>query len=516
MTPGASIPRWAEPLFDAAQMRAVDGWTIDAAGVPSLELMELAGQAVARAALEPSPEGPIVIVCGKGNNGGDGLVAARLLRENKDRLGDKDVVVVLLGDPGELSSDATTNLMRLPGDPPHAFDAGIIASAGVIVDAVLGTGASGSPEGIVSEAITAINRRSSAARVIAVDVPTGVDSSTGVVAGDAVYADLTISLHLPKVGQFVAPGVFHCGEVRVADIGIPPEAISGANAVPAAGTIGPRVLRLAPRRDDASSKFSSGVLGIIGGSIGLTGAPCMTAEAAQRTGAGYVTVFVPASLNLVFEQRLLEVISVPLPDVDGAIGSEAMQTIATRSAKCDALVVGPGIGRDETTLELVRRLVQASELPLLLDADGLFGFNGRIEDLRREAPLVITPHVGELARLLGTESDAVEHARLEHATRAAELSDAVVVLKGSDTIVAAPNAAPLVNTLRAPGLATAGTGDVLSGIAGAYLAKGLAAREAAAAAVYAHALGGREASERRGSDHMIASDVIQLLPAVLA
>lgn len=510
------IPRWAEPLYDAPQMRAVDGWTIETGGVPSLELMELAGQAVARAALEPSPEGPIVIVCGKGNNGGDGLVAARLLRENKDRLGEKQVIVVLLGDPGELSADSNVNLGRLPGDPPHAFDAGLISSAGVIVDAVLGTGASGAVRGVVAEAVTAINGRSSVARVISVDVPTGVDANTGVVAGDAVYADLTISLHLPKVGQYVAPGVFHCGEVRVADIGIPPEAIAGADVEPAAATIGPRVLKLAPRRDDASSKFSSGVLGIVGGSTGLTGAPCMAAQAAQRTGAGYVTVFVPESLNIVFEQRLLEVMSVPLPDTDGAITTAALPRIEEKSKRCDALVVGPGIGRDESTIELVRALVASSELPMLIDADGLYGFSGRIEDLQREAPLVITPHVGELARLLGKDSDVVEHSRLENAAEAATRSGAVVVLKGSDTIIATPDDSPLINTLRAPGLATAGTGDVLSGIAGAYLAKGLAAREAAAAAVYAHALAGREASERRGTNHMIASDVIQVLPAVLS
>jgi NAD(P)H-hydrate epimerase len=514
--PASALPRWAEPLFDAEQMRAVDGWAIESAGVPSLELMELAGTAVGRTALEPSPEGPIVIVCGKGNNGGDGLVAARLLRENKDRLGDKRVEVMLLADPDSLTPDATTNLQRLPGDPPHAFDAGLIDSAGVIVDAILGTGATGAPTGVVADAVTAINRRSSAATVIAVDMPTGVDASTGEVLGEAVYADITISLHLPKVGQFVSPGVLHSGEVRVADIGIPGEAAHGAGVSAAAGTIGPRVLRLAPRRDDASSKFSSGVLGIVGGSLGLTGAPCLAAEAAQRTGAGYVTVFVPASLNIVFEQRLLEVMSVPLADIDGGLTPDGLKRFADRSARCDALVVGPGIGRAPETVEFVRRLIGGSDKPVLLDADGLFGFSGKIEDLKRDAPTIITPHSGELARLLGTDSDTIDAARLEHAADAAERSGAVVVLKGSDTIVAVPGAAPLVNTLRAPGLATAGTGDVLSGVAGAYLAKGLGAPDAAAAAVYAHALAGREASERRGTDHMIASDVIQAIPAVLS
>ena len=187
-----AISRWSDPLYDAAGMRAADAWAIDGQGIPSLELMELAGQAIARAALEPAPEGPIVIVCGKGNNGGDGLVAARLLRENRDRLGEKKVVVMLLADPADLAPDAAANLKRLPGDAPHAFDAGLIAQAGVIVDAILGTGASGAPTGVVAEAVTAINRRSSVARVIAVDNPTGVDAATGQVAGDAVWAELTM------------------------------------------------------------------------------------------------------------------------------------------------------------------------------------------------------------------------------------------------------------------------------------------------------------------------------------
>lgn len=511
-----TIPRWADPLYDAAGMRAADAWSIEGQGIPSLELMELAGQSIARAALEPAPEGPILIVCGKGNNGGDGLVAARLLRENRDRLGEKKVIVMLLADPAELSPDAAANLQRLPGDAPHAFDAGLIGQAGVIVDAMLGTGASGAPTGVIAEAVTAINRRSSVARVIAVDNPTGVDASTGEVAGDAVWAELTISLHAPKVGQYVAPGVFHCGEVRVADIGIPPEAFDGSGVSASAGTIGPRVLRIAPRRDDASSKFTSGVLGVVGGSTGLTGAPCLSAMAAQRTGAGYVTAFVPASLNLVFEQRLLEVMSVPLADDGGAMTQSGLDLLLERAKRCDALVVGPGIGRAKATGELVSGLLERSDKPVLLDADGLFPFSGAIERLRRDAPLLITPHSGELARLLGVSSDDIEGARLASAQDAAERSGAVVILKGSDTVVAAPGQAPLINTLRAPGLATAGTGDVLSGVAGAYLAKGLGAREAAAAAVYAHALAGREASERRGADHMIASDVISLLPAVLS
>lgn len=509
------LPRWAEPLYGAEQMRAVDAWAIDTAGVPSLELMELAGTAVARAVLEPSPEGPIVIIAGKGNNGGDGLVAARLLREAQDRLGDKPVEVILLGERDELTPDATVNYERLVGDPPRPFDADLIAGAGVIVDAILGTGAEGAPRGVVAEAVEAINGRASVARVIAVDIPTGVDGSTGVVAGEAVLADLTISLHLPKVGQFVAPGLLHCGEVRVADIGIPVEGVAAAGVEPPAGTIGPHVLRGAPGRGDASSKFSSGVLQILGGSTGLTGATCLTAMASQRAGAGYVTAMVPSSLNIVFEQRLLEVMTLPLPDDAGALTAAGLTAVLQRAERADALVVGPGIGRADSTRELVRSVVTQSDLPLLLDADGLFVFNGDIESLRRDAPTVITPHAGELGGLLGLTTDEVQARRLELAAEAARRSGAVVVLKGADTIVAHPDDAPLINTLRAPGLATAGTGDVLSGVIGAYLAKGVNVLHAAAAGVYAHALAGREASERRGADHMIASDVIAALPAVL-
>lgn len=509
------LPRWAEPLYDAAEMRAVDSWAIERAGVPSLHLMELAGTAVARAALEPAPEGPIVIVAGKGNNGGDGLVAARLLRGAKDRLGEKRVEVILLGERDALSADAAANLDRLPGDPPYSFDAGLIASAGVIVDAILGTGAGGMPRGTAAEAVAAINRRAPAARVIAVDIPTGVDAATGAIAGEAVSADLTISLHAPKTGQFVAPGVFHCGELRVAEIGIPAEAAAGAGVRPVTGTIGARVLRGLPRRDETSTKFSSGVLTVVGGSTGLTGAPCLAAMAAQRAGAGYVTVVVPASLNLVFEQRLLEVMSLPLPDVDGALTADGLETVLQRAQRSGAMVVGPGIGRAATSGELVRELLACSDKPVLLDADGLYTYNDRIEEIARVAPTVITPHAGELARLLGISADEVNANRLRLAREAAARSGAVVVLKGADTIVAEPGGMALVNTLSAPGLATAGTGDVLSGVLGAFLAKGLGALEAAAAAVYAHSLAGREASERRGADQMIAGDVIDALPAVL-
>lgn len=509
------LPRWLEPLYGADEMRAVDGWAIHEAGVPSLELMELAGAAVARAALEPAPEGPIVVVCGKGNNGGDGFVAARLLREQADRLGDKQVVVMLLGTAEELTPDARANLDRLPGEPPIALDTNVIAGAGVIVDALLGTGAGGAPRDDFATAVEAIRLRASAARVIAVDMPTGVDASSGEIAGDAVPADLTIALHSAKLGHYIGPGAFACGEVRVADIGIPPEAEHGAGVTPNAGTIEPSVLRNVPSRTDTSDKFTSGVLAVAGGSTGLTGAPCMAAMAAQRTGAGYVTAFVPRSLNTVFETRLLEVMTVPLPDDQGQLQAAGVETLVERTRRADACVLGPGIGRGDGAAALVRAAAQRLNCPLLIDADGLWPFADDLEALVRDQATVITPHTAELARLLGVSTDEVAAHRLGSVREAARRSGAVVVLKGADTLIATPSGPLAVNTLRAPALATAGTGDVLSGVVGALLAKGLDAFSAANAGVYAHALAGREAAERRGVDQVIASDVIEALPSVL-
>lgn len=509
------LPHYLEPLYRADEMRAVDKWAIETAGVPGLELMELAGAAVARAAFEPSPEGPIVVVCGKGNNGGDGLVAARMLREQRDRLGDKQVEVMLLGCRDELSADARANLDRLPGDPPVALDTDLIARAGVIVDALLGTGAGGAPRGEFATAVQAIRARAAAARVIAVDIPTGVDADTGETEGDAVPAALTIALHAAKLGHYIGPGAFECGEVRVADIGIPPAAEDGAGVVPAAGTIGPGALRAIPTRGDRSSKFTSGVLLVAGGSTGLTGAPCLAAMAAQRTGAGYVTAMVPASLNPIFEARLLEVMTVPLPDADGHLLADGVETVTRRAERADACVLGPGIGRTDGAAAFTRASVQRLSSPLLVDADGLWPFAGDVAALKRHLPTVITPHAAELARLLGRETAEVEAHRLASAREAAEASGAIVVLKGADTLVVAPGGPLAVNGLRAPALATAGTGDVLSGVIGALLAKGVEPFNAACAGVYAHSLAGREAAERQGVGQVIANDVIAALPSVL-
>jgi NAD(P)H-hydrate epimerase len=497
---------WLTPLPDAEQQRAADTWAIEERGIPGAELMERAGAGLAALVQVRAPSGRVVVVCGKGNNGGDGLVVARRLRE-----AGREVSVLLLADPDELRGDAAANLKRLPGPAPEAFSAERLAQARAIVDAILGTGFEGEPREPAAGAIEAINQAADqGAVVVACDVPSGVNASTGETTGAAVRAAATATFHAAKPGLWIAPGKSCSGDVRVIDIGIPP----GAPQTAEIGLIDEAVLQRIPRRGRESTKFAAGSVLVCGGSTGLTGAPSMASEAAMRAGAGYVTVLVPRSLNLVFEQRLVEVMSVPLPDADGALTREAADTVRGRAERAGALVLGPGIGREDETMELVRELASGIEIPLLLDADGLFAHAERLENLvGRPAPTVLTPHAGELGRLLGRDSKDIERRRLACAREAAAQSQAIVVLKGDDTIVAEPAGRAAVNRGGASALATAGTGDVLSGVVAAMLAKRMDPFEAACAGVLLHARAGQLAAHRIGSEGVIASDVIEALPA---
>jgi NAD(P)H-hydrate epimerase len=496
------LPDWLEPLPDAERMRATDRWAIEERGVPGVDLMERAGEGLARVAAEVAPEGPVVVVCGGGNNGGDGFVAARLLRE-----AGREVRVVTTAGLDGYRGDAKANLDRLPGDPPVAFDAALLDGAAVAVDALLGTGFSGEVREPVRSAILALNE--APVPVVACDVPSGVDASTGAVEDVAVRAVATATFHRAKPGLWIAPGKQHAGDVRVIEIGIPP----GAPVEADAGLIGDAVLDAVPRRAADSTKFSSGHVLVVGGSTGLTGAPCMAAEAAMRAGAGYVTCCVPASLNLVFETRLLEVMTIPLPDDGGALTEDGCERVLEEASKRGgALVVGPGFGKSDGAFALARELVAAAEMPVVVDADGLNAHAGRLGALAgRGAPAILTPHGGELGRLLGVESAAVNAQRLRHAREAAARSQAIVVLKGDDTIVAAPDGRAAVSRGGVPALATAGTGDVLSGVIAALLAKGLDPFAAACAGVLAHLRAGAAAARDRSPDSVIASDVIEAL-----
>ena len=437
-----------EPLYTAEEARRAEE------GHDVAELMERAGAAVAREVLQRFPDARrIAVVCGGGSNGGDGRIAARILREQ-----------------GRDAVETTA-----------------VEQADLIVDALFGTGFHGEPREEAAATIERIN--AAGAQVVAVDVPSGVDASTGEIAAGAVRATLTVTFHGRKLGLAVAPGLFHAGEVVVADIGLEP-------ADTEHGLVTQELLELVPRKRAEDSKYSAGSVLVVGGAPGMTGAACLAAEAAFRADAGYVAVAVPEASLPVVEATLLEPVKLTWADA------------AAASAKAGALAIGPGLGRDAAAMELRDALLAAGSQALVLDADALH----ELEPGDWGARAVLTPHAGELGRLLGETSAWVDAHRLEAARRGAERFGCVCLLKGADTIVAAPGEGVLVSLADAPGLATAGTGDVLTGILAAFLAKGLEPRYAAAAAATAHGLAARSLPQRG----LVASDVISALPRVLS
>jgi NAD(P)H-hydrate epimerase len=497
------MEQWLKPCLDADQMREIDRWAIQQRGVPSLELMETAGTAVARAAAEVAPPGPVAVVCGKGNNGGDGLVAARKLAETG-----YEVDALVLAPQDELSDDARANLDR--HQEARSVDPGEIApalrEAGVVVDAIFGTGFAGEPRGPAVSAIEAINEAE--APVVATDIPSGVNASTGEVEGAAIRADVTVTFHAPKLGHVVAPGKRHTGELQVAPIGIP----EGAPVESSSGIVDPSVLELLPHRGPDSTKFTSGQVVVIGGSRGLTGAVCLAAESAMRGGAGYATVAVPSDLERIFEVKLTEVMSVGCASRDGSLRPAALEQILGACERAGCAVLGSGMGREPGTQRLAVDLAERIEAPLVIDADGLNAHAGKLDQLAKRGPAaILTPHAGELARLLKTESEAIERRRLDSAREAARASGAIVVLKGDDTIVT-DGERVAVNGISSPALATAGTGDMLAGLTAAMVARGLEPFAAACAAVVAGARAGRAAADRVGADSVIAGDVIDFIP----
>ncbi len=504
-----TLPDWLDPLHDAESMRAADSEAIEERGIPSLQLMESAGAALAEAVRDVAEAGPVRIVCGKGNNGGDGLVAARLLAETGF-----EVETLLLWPADELSEDSAANHERLT-EPGREIEAGDVAAAlegsGCVVDAIFGTGFDGAPRSPAKEAIEAMNGCD--APVVAADIASGVDGSTGEVEGVAADAAVTVTFHAAKLGHRIAPGKRSTGELRVADIGIPAD----AGTEPPAGTVTARVLNCLPKRGPDSTKFTSGQVVVAGGSRGLTGSVVLSASAAIRAGAGYATAAVPGELEAIFETKLTEVMSRGCASADGSFADGAADEILEACEKAAALVLGPGLGRSDAALGVARKVAAAANLPLVIDADGLNAQAGALGSLTsRSESTVITPHAGELGRLLGKDSDEIGAHRLACAREAAEQGGCVVVLKGDDTIVAAPGGPEAVSVVSAPALATAGTGDVLAGTIGALLAQGLDPFEAACAGVWANTNAGVAAAERIGAaESVIASDVIDALPAGL-
>jgi ADP-dependent NAD(P)H-hydrate dehydratase / NAD(P)H-hydrate epimerase len=449
-----------ESVYSAAEMREAEARY---PGFPetALHLMERAGAAVAREAMRAFPSAlRFAVVCGGGSNGGDGRIAARILRE--------------------------AGREAVETDEPEGFD--------VLVDALFGTGFHGEPRSEAAALIERIN--ASGVPVVAVDVPSGVDASTGEVALCAIDAKLTVTFHGRKVGTVVGPGRFHAGRIVVADIGLHHGPTAVRRATPA-------ILECVPRRGARDSKVTAGRVLVVGGSRGMSGAVCLAGEAAFRADAGYVTVAVPSEVLPVVEARLLEPVKV------GFWADDAVATILGAAERADAVALGPGLGREPHVASLVRELLERLDLPAVVDADALY----ELEPVARTAPTVLTPHAGELARLLGESSAWVDAHRLEAVHRCADRFGAIVLLKGADTIVVGPGGDPVVIDVGPPSLATAGSGDVLTGVITAFLAKGLDAQMAATAGAVAHGLAATLAPHQAG---LIASDVVAALPQALA
>jgi NAD(P)H-hydrate epimerase len=484
------------PLVGAEGMRALDRRTIEALGVPGPVLMESAGRAVAEAVLARRPR-RVHVVCGAGNNGGDGLVVARHLHA----LG-VEVDVALLGAP---RGDAAAQLERA-----RAFGVaeGRGEGADLIVDAIFGTGLARTVEGDAARAIQAINAR--AVCVVAVDLPSGLDADTGQVHGVAVRADETVTFGLPKVGLALEPGRSLAGAVSVARIGI----AERAPGVEADAELWTRAAaaQFLPERRSEGHKGSFGHVLVVAGSEGKTGAAALATRAAIRAGAGLVTLACPAGLNDVLEEKCTEAMTAPVADTpERAFAGAAEDAILALAEDRDVVALGPGIGRAPETAALVRGLCKRISKPLVLDADGINAFEGHPGELRAS---VITPHPGEAARLLGCETAEIQRDRLGAARRLAEETGAVVVLKGAATVVAGAGAPPLINPTGGPALASGGTGDVLTGLVAALLAQGLAPRCAAGVGVYLHGLAGDRLAV--GDSGLMAGDLADSLPEAAA
>lgn len=494
------------------QMSAADQATI-AAGTSSLDLMERAGRAVGRAALEVSGGAygrRIVIVCGKGNNAGDGFVAARFAKSR----GAFPVVVLLEGSQ-ELSPDAAANFHQLRGVRVLDFDVRSLERelrrASVVVDAIVGTGFRGRLQGRAEQAVNAINQ--SAAPVVAVDIPSGVDGSTGKVEGPSVRAGVTVTMGALKIGLVVFPGSDHAGEVHVADIGVPDVLVESKVWLIEANDVS----AVLPKRPRSAHKTSVGTALIVAGSVGMSGAAALAAKGALRAGAGLVTVAAPASVALEIDQTVLEATTLPLAETGrGTIETSAIDAVLERAASVDAVAIGPGLSRDPETVEFVRKLVGELGKPLVIDADGINAFSGDPASIARSrATTLLTPHPGELARLLSRSTVDIKADRIAAARDAAAQTGAVVLLKGYRTVVAEPSGRVAVIPTGGPALATGGSGDVLTGISVALVAAGVDPFVAGWAAAWIHGRCGDLLAERIGERATVATDIVEVLPEVM-
>lgn len=505
----------------STEMRQIDMSASEDYGIPSLVLMENAGRETAYVVqdlLKRVSGTRVCIFSGKGNNGGDGFVVARYLANHSFQ-----VQVCLFTEITSLSGDASVyystlqkmgiDVLEITGE--RDWDkAGLAASfADCLVDALLGTGLQGELTDRMAAAIDLMN--SSGKPIISVDIPSGVEADTGRVTRTAVKASQTVTFGLPKPGIYLYPGADYVGEVKVADIGIPSDLLRSSTIQQ--NIITSEVVRaMLPRRPRDAHKGSCGRVGVIAGSVGMTGAAVLSATGALRAGAGLVTLGIAASLNPVMEVKLTEVMTCPFPEsANGTFGLRALPFMDELALKNDVTLIGPGLGRSEETQTAIRKFVKEAQRPLVIDADALAALAVEIDILQQtEALAVLTPHLGEMAMMTGLTIEEISQDRLYIARQAAMEWASIIVLKGAGTVIAFPDGETYINSTGNPGMATGGTGDVLAGIIAGFIAQGLSSHSAAVAGVYIHGLAGDLVAEM-GMLGMSAGDLAAMIPAAI-
>lgn len=508
-------------LVTASQMRNIDSSTINM-GIPGIVLMENAASCVVNeicadythvAALS------VVVVCGKGNNGGDGFAIARHLINLE-----ASTKVFLVGKASELKGDALTNytVLRNMGISVYEIqnDADLcelkesLEGARLVVDALLGTGIQGSVSGLYASVIGIMNQTGCA--VIAVDVPSGIDSDTGNVCGICIRAYKTVTFGLPKIGLMTFPGAEYVGELVIGDIGIPDKVVQDEKISTNLTTWNDvrRIFR--PRKKDAHKGDFGRVL-VIGGSTGFTGAVVLAATAGLRVGAGLVTAGVPTRLHDIIECKLTEAMSIPLGDRgDGTLDVSAVERILEFSRMCDCVAIGPGLTKTDSTIQVVFNVLQEVECPCVVDADGLNCLSENVDVLKKcRTQVILTPHPGEMSRLTGLPIHDIQKDRLNVARRFAQEKNVIMVLKGARTVIASPDGSVYINPTGTPGMATGGSGDVLTGAISGLVAQGIDPFMAAITATYICGRAGEMAETENGEYGLIAGDIIEKIPLVI-
>lgn len=518
-------------ILTNSEMREADRLTSERIGISARALMENAGEAVAQflaSSFSPLERRQIVVLCGKGNNGGDGFVAARKLAE----LG-ASPLVFLFADPAELRGEAAEAYGRLAAAsirPKIIRDAAAwseahssLASAPILLDALLGTGLRGKVEGLFAQVIGDVNRREARRTIVSVDVPSGVSGDSGEVSGPAIVADYTVTFTAPKIGMLLAPASFCVGRLSVADIGTPRELLEEISKS-TVRWLEPWEFRSTPfRRNANTNKGSYGHALIVAGSVGKAGAAALAAQGALRVGAGLVTVATPGPALATVAAFAPEIMTEPLHATPaGTIARDVFDSggFSTILRDKNSVAIGPGLSTHEDTQQFVRSVITSKpQVPVILDADGLNAFAGRAGELGGSGGMfALTPHPGEMARLLGTTAKEVQECRLNTARKSAADWQAVVILKGHQTVIAAPDGQAWINSTGNPGMATAGMGDVLTGMLAGLTAQfgGKSWPFTLALGVYLHGLAGDIASTEAGGGPITASDLIRAIPHAFA